>query len=84
MTRNHKVVHNVQISLSRVSGIKVLDDGKSGELLGITRLTNMVDGKRTADLQGLAVVHHSFASCARRGQYQGHPPDHILEGGFGL
>jgi len=39
----------VRSSLPRVAGIKVLDDGKSGELLGMIRFTNMVDGKRTAD-----------------------------------
>jgi hypothetical protein len=57
LTGNHKDVHNAKGSTPGVAVIKVLDGGKSGELLGITRLTNMVDGKETADPHGIAVVH---------------------------
>ncbi len=37
--------------------IKVLYAGKGGELIGSTRLTNMVEGNEKADPHGLAVVH---------------------------
>jgi hypothetical protein len=57
LTGNHKDVNNAKGSTPGVAVIKVLDGGKSGELVGITRLTNMVDGKETADPHGLAVVH---------------------------
>lgn len=40
-----------------VAVIKVLHAGKGGELIGITLLTNMVEGNETADPHGLAVVH---------------------------
>jgi hypothetical protein len=36
---------------------RVLDGGESGEVVGITRITNMVEGKETADPHGLAVVY---------------------------
>lgn len=35
----------------------ILHAGKGGELLGITRRTNIVDGKEVTDPHGLAVVH---------------------------
>jgi hypothetical protein len=57
LTGNHKDVHNAKGSTPGVAVIKVLHAGKGGELIGITRLTNMVDGKETADPHGLAVVH---------------------------
>lgn len=57
LTGNHKDVNNAKGSTPGVAVIKVLHAGKGGELIGITRLTNMVDGKETADPHGLAVVH---------------------------
>jgi hypothetical protein len=56
LTGNHKDVNNAKGSTPGVAVIKVLHAGKGGELIGITRLTNMVEGKETADPHGLAVV----------------------------
>lgn len=56
LTGNHKDVHNAKGSTPGVAVIRVLDGGKSGEVVGMTRLTNMVEGKETADPHGLAVV----------------------------
>ena len=56
LTGNHKDVNNAKGSTPGVAVIKVLHAGKGGELIGITRLTNMVEGKEAADPHGLAVV----------------------------
>lgn len=57
LTGNHKDVDNAKGSTPGVAVIKVLDGGKRGKLMGITRLTNMVEGQETADPHGLAVVN---------------------------
>lgn len=57
LTGNHKDFDNAKGSTPGVAVIKVLDGGKTGELVGISRLTNMVNGKETADPHGIAVVH---------------------------
>jgi hypothetical protein len=57
LTGNHKDVNNAKGSTPGLAIIKVLHAGKGGELIGLTRLTSMVDGKETADPHGLAVVH---------------------------
>jgi hypothetical protein len=57
LTGNHKDFDNAKGSTPGVAVIKVLDGGKSGELAGISRITNMVNGKETADPHGIAVVH---------------------------
>ena len=55
LTGNDKSVNNAQGSTPGVGVIKVTDNGKSGEFVGIARITNMKDGKETADTHGLAV-----------------------------
>ena len=35
--------------------IKVTNGGKGGEFVGVARISNMKDGKETADTHGLAV-----------------------------
>lgn len=56
LTGNNKGVQNAKGSTPGLAVIKVVDAGKSGEVIGIARLTHMVDGKETADPHGLAVV----------------------------
>ncbi len=57
LTGNAKDVNNAKGSTPGLAVIKVLQAGKGGEVIGISRLTNMVDGQETADPHGLAVVH---------------------------
>ena len=57
LTGNNKNVNNAKGSTPGLAVIKVLHAGKGGEVIGITRITHMVDGKETADPHGLAVVH---------------------------
>jgi hypothetical protein len=58
LTGNDKEVNNAKGSTPGVAVIKVLEGGKNGEFIGITRITNMVEGQETADPHGLAVVHN--------------------------
>ncbi|MCA9457987.1 MAG: hypothetical protein H6750_19365 [Nitrospiraceae bacterium] len=56
MTGNHKDGNNAKRSRLGVAKTKIFHAGKGGELIGITLLTNMVDGKESAAPYGLAVV----------------------------
>ncbi|MBM4122777.1 MAG: hypothetical protein FJ249_09325 [Nitrospira sp.] len=55
LTGNDKTVNNAKGSTPGVGVIKVLDGGKGGEFVGVARITNMKDGKETADTHGIAV-----------------------------
>ncbi len=55
LTGNHKDVDNAKGSTPGVGVVKVIDGGKDGEFVGVARITNMKDGKETADTHGLAV-----------------------------
>ncbi len=55
LTGNHKEVDNAKGSTPGVGVVKVIDGGKDGEFVGVARITNMKDGKETADTHGLAV-----------------------------
>lgn len=55
LTGNDKSVNNAVGSTPGVGVIKVKDGGKSGELVGVARVSNMKDGKETADPHGIAV-----------------------------
>ena len=55
LTGNDKNVNNAKGSTPGVGVIKVTNGGKSGEFVGIARITNMKDGKETADTHGIAV-----------------------------
>lgn len=55
LTGNHKEVNNAKGSTPGVGVIKVVDGGRDGEFIGIARITNMKDGKETADPHGIAV-----------------------------
>jgi hypothetical protein len=55
LTGNAKEMNNAQGSTPGVGVIKVTEDGKSGQFIGVARLTNLKDGKETADPHGLAV-----------------------------
>ena len=57
LTGNNKEVNNAQGSTPGVMVLKVMDEGKSGELVGIAPITNKFDGKETADPHGIAVVN---------------------------
>lgn len=46
LTGNHKDVHNAKWSTLGVAVIKVLHAEKGGAIIGILRLTKMVDGKK--------------------------------------
>ncbi len=56
LTGNHKDVDNAKGSTPGIAVVKVLNDGKGGELVGIAPVTNKVEGKETADPHGIAVV----------------------------
>ncbi len=55
LTGNDKAVNNAVGSTPGVGVVKVSDGGKSGELIGVARVSNMKDGKETADPHGIAV-----------------------------
>lgn len=55
LSGNVKDVNNAKGSTPGVGVIKATDDGKSGEFVGIARITNMKDGKETADTHGIGV-----------------------------
>jgi len=55
LTGNDKAVNNAVGSTPGVGVVKVSGGGKSGELIGIARVSNMKDGKETADPHGIAV-----------------------------
>ena len=55
LTGNAKEMNNAQGSTPGVGVIKVTEDGKSGQFVGVARITNLKDGKETADPHGLAV-----------------------------
>lgn len=55
LTGNDKTVNNAKGSTPGVGVIQVTKGGKGGEFIGLSRITNMKDGKETADTHGLAV-----------------------------
>jgi len=55
LTGNDKTVNNAKGSTPGVGVIKVTNGGRGGEFIGIARLTNMKDGKETADIHAVAV-----------------------------
>jgi hypothetical protein len=55
LTGNDKAVNNAVGSTPGVGVVKVSGGGKGGELIGVARLSNMKDGKETADVHGIAV-----------------------------
>ncbi len=55
LSGNVKDVNNAKGSTPGVGVIKVIEGGKGGEFVGIARITNMKDGKETADTHGLGV-----------------------------
>lgn len=54
LTGNDPSVNNAKGSSPGIAVIKVTDGGKGGVFLGIARLSNMRDGKETADPHGIA------------------------------
>ena len=55
LTANNKTVNNAKGSTPGLMMIKVKAEGRSGEVVGKVRISNMKDGKETADPHGLAV-----------------------------
>lgn len=55
LTGNDKSVNNAKGSTPGVGVVKVTGGGKDGEFVGVARLSNMKDGKETADPHGIAV-----------------------------
>jgi hypothetical protein len=55
LSGNDKNVNNAKGSTPGVAVIKVTNEGKGGEVVGVARITNMKDGKETADSHGIAV-----------------------------
>ncbi|MDE3035168.1 MAG: hypothetical protein KGJ14_04265 [Nitrospirota bacterium] len=55
LTGNDKAVNNATGSTPGVGVIKVMAGGKGGEFVGVARISNMKDGKETADTHGIAV-----------------------------
>jgi hypothetical protein len=55
LSGNVKDINNAKGSTPGVGVIRVKDGGKGGEFIGIARITNLRDGKETADTHGLAV-----------------------------
>ena len=55
LTGNDKAVNNAVGSTPGVGVVKVSGGGKGGELVGVGRVSNMKDGKETADPHGIAV-----------------------------
>ncbi|MEW6543699.1 MAG: hypothetical protein AB1411_08810 [Nitrospirota bacterium] len=55
LTGNDKTVNNAKGSTPGVGVIKVTDGGRGGQFVGVARISNMKDGKETADTHGIAV-----------------------------
>ena len=55
LTGNDKTVNNAKGSTPGVGVITVINGGRGGEFIGVARLTNMKDGKETADIHAVAV-----------------------------
>jgi hypothetical protein len=55
LTGNDKAVNNAVGSTPGVGVVKVFSGGRSGEFVGVARVSNMKDGKETADPHGIAV-----------------------------
>ena len=55
LTGNNKQVQNAKGSTPGVGVVKVMGGGKSGEFVGVARISNMKNGKETADTHGVAV-----------------------------
>ena len=55
LTGNDKAVNNAVGSTPGVGVVKVTGGGKGGELVGVARVSNLKDGKETADPHGIAV-----------------------------
>jgi hypothetical protein len=55
LTGNDKNVNNAKGSTPGVGVIKVTVGGRSGEFVGIAKISNMKEGKETADTHGIAV-----------------------------
>jgi hypothetical protein len=55
LTGNDKAVNNAVGSTPGVGIVKVTGGGKGGEFVGVGRVSNMKDGKETADPHGIAV-----------------------------
>jgi hypothetical protein len=55
LSGNDKNVNNAKGSTPGVAVVKVTNEGKGGEVVGVARITNMKDGKETADSHGIAV-----------------------------
>ena len=55
LTGNDKAVNNAKGSTPGVGVIKVIDGGKAGEFVGLAPISNMKEGKETADTHGIAV-----------------------------
>jgi hypothetical protein len=55
LTGNDKAVNNAVGSTPGIGVVKVKDQGRSGELIGVARISNKRDGKETADPHAVAV-----------------------------
>ncbi len=55
LTGNHPSVNNAKGSTPGVAVIKVNDEGRGGEVVGVARVSNNIGGKETADPHGIAV-----------------------------
>jgi hypothetical protein len=55
LTGNNKGVNNAKGSTPGIMVIKVTNGGRSGEVVGIAKVSNMRNGKETADPHGIAV-----------------------------
>jgi hypothetical protein len=55
LSGNVKDVNNAKGSTPGVGVIKVMGGGKGGQFVGIARITNMKEGKETADTHGIGV-----------------------------
>ena len=57
LTGNNKGVNNAKGSTPGIMVIKVTHGGRNGEVAGIVKISNMKNGKETADPHGIAVRH---------------------------
>ena len=55
LTGNNKGVNNAKGSTPGIMVIKVTNGGRNGEVIGIAKVSNMKNGKETADPHGIAV-----------------------------